>query len=260
MEPAERFASLVRAPEAELRLDIATFCISASVRSAVDVDAQCARLDELAAQCAADSFAAVRDQLFTVLGFRGDNQDYRDPRNSFLDAVIDRRRGIPITLSVLLIEVARRRGIAVHGIGMPGHFVVQEAATPDRWCDPFHGGVMLDRAGCARLFAATTGAVRPLEDEDLRPTPSRAILARMLANLENGPLAGVPRAYATVCALHLAIPGIPIEHQVDLLRRLARGGAPEIVERAYETVAERAPEALAAELRAEARVLHARWN
>lgn len=260
MEPAERFASLVRAPEAEFRLDIATLCISASVRSAVDVDAQCARIDELAEQCAADSFDGVREQLFGVLGFRGDNEDYRDPRNSFLDAVIDRRRGIPITLSVLLIEVARRRGIAVHGVGMPGHFIVQEAATPDQWCDPFHGGVLLDRDGCARLFAVMTGAIRPLQDEDLLPSPPRAIVARMLANLENGPLAGVPRAYATVCALHLAIPGVPIEQQVDLLRRLARGGAPEIVERAYETVAERAPEALAAELRAEARILHARWN
>ncbi len=260
MEPAERFASLVRGPEADLRLDIAALCISASVRSAVDVDAQCSRLDELAAGCAADSFDAVREQLFEVLGYRGDSEDYRDPRNSFLDAVIDRRRGIPITLSVLMIEVARRRGIAVRGIGMPGHFIVQDAATPDAWCDPFHGGVLLDRAGAARLFTVVTGGVRPLADQDLEPTPPRAILARMLANLEAGPLAGVPRAFATVCAMHLAIPGLPIEQQVELLRRLARGAAPEAVERAYDEVAARAPEPLAATLRAEARVLHARWN
>jgi hypothetical protein len=215
---------------------------------------------ELAAECADDSFDAVREQLFKVLGFRGDNQDYRDPRNSFLDTVIDRRRGIPITLSVLLIEVARRRGITVRGIGMPGHFIVQDAATNDAWCDPFHGGVILDRAGAARLFAVVTGGMRPLEDEDLEPTPPRAILARMLANLESGPLAGVPRAFATVCAMHLEIPGLAIEQQVELLRRLARGGAPDTVERAYEEVAARAPEPLAATLRAEARVLHARWN
>ena len=249
-----------RGPEEDLRLDIAALCISASVRSAVDVDAQCSRLDELAAGCAADSFDAVREQLFEVLGYRGDSEDYRDPRNSFLDAVIDRRRGIPITLSVLMIEVARRRGIAVRGIGMPGHFIVQDAATPDAWCDPFHGGVLLDRAGAARLFTVVTGGVRPLADQDLEPTPPRAILARMLANLEAGPLAGVPRAFATVCAMHLAIPGLPIEQQVELLRRLARGAAPEAVERAYDEVAARAPEPLAATLRAEARVLHARWN
>jgi hypothetical protein len=259
MGPAERFATLVAGPERDIALDVAALCISASVRPAVDVDAQCARLDELAAGCEDDTFAAVRAHVFGSAGFRGDTDDYRDPRNSFLDAVLDRRRGIPITLSVLLMEVARRRGVAVAGIGMPGHFLTQEVGA-GVWCDPFHGGVLLDRDGCARLFAAVHRGGRPLLDTDLEPTPPRALLARMLANLESGPLAGVPRAHATVCALHLAIPGLPLEQRVQLVRRLARGGDPDLVQQAYAEVASEAPEALAAELRAEARAAGARWN
>ena len=100
---------------------------------------------------------AVRTLLFVTEGFRGNADDYGDPRNSFLDAVIERRCGIPITLSVLLIEVARRHGIEVLGIGMPGHFLVREAADADRWYDPFHGGARLELLDCARLFAALHG-------------------------------------------------------------------------------------------------------
>jgi regulator of sirC expression with transglutaminase-like and TPR domain len=259
MEPAERFATLVAGPEADLRLDVAALCISASVRSDVDVDAQCARIDDLAAACATGTFDAVREHLFGVEGFRGDTDDYRDPRNSFLDAVVTRKRGIPITLSVLLMEVARRRGVDVVGVGMPGHFLTREAGA-EVCCDAFHGGALLDRDACARLFVAVHGDARPLADADLAPTPPLAILARMLANLESGPLSGVPRAHATICNLHLAIPNVPVEQQVQLLRGLALGGDPDVVQRAYTEVASRAPESLASKLRAEARVVAARWN
>jgi Transglutaminase-like superfamily len=259
MEPVERFAALVRAPEADLRLDVAAFCISASLRPGVDVDAWCRRLDDLAAT-ASPTFAGVCASLFTVEGFRGDTDDYSDPRNSFLDEVIERRRGIPITLAVLLIEVARRHDIAVQGVGMPGHFLVQEAGVPDCWCDPFHGGARLDRAGCARLFAAVNGGARPLADTDLAPTPPRAILARMLTNLEHGRLGSEPRDAATLCSLHLAIPGIPLQQHVELLRRFAGIGDPEQVAQAYADIVARAPEPVASKLQAEARLLRARWN
>jgi regulator of sirC expression with transglutaminase-like and TPR domain len=260
MEPAERFATLVAGPEADLRLDVAALCISASVRPDIDIDAQCARIDELAAGCASGTFDAVREHLFGTEHFRGDSDDYRDPRNSFLDAVIDRRRGIPITLSVLLIEIARRRGVDVVGVGMPGHFLTREVGAGPVWCDAFHGGALLDRDACARLFDAVHGGARRLEDTDLAPTPPRAILARMLANLESGPLAGAPRAHAAICALHLTIPGLPLELQLQLLRGIAHGGDPERVQRAYSEVASRAPDPLASKLRAEARVASARWN
>ena len=95
---------------------------------------------------------------------------------------------------------------------------------------------------------------------DLVPTPPRAILARMLANLEQGRFGTDPGNLATLCALHLAIPGVPVEQQVQLLRALARAGDPERVERAYVEVAAAAPEAIADELQTEVRLLRSRWN
>jgi regulator of sirC expression with transglutaminase-like and TPR domain len=260
MDPADRFAVIVNGDEAELRLDEAAFCISAAVRPGVDVDEWCRRLDDVASTANATSFDAVRRFLFDVSGFRGDTDDYGDPRNSFLDVVMERRRGIPITLAVLLIEVARRHGVGVQGVGMPGHFLTQELGVTDRWCDPFHGGAMLERADCARLFRTIHGATRTLSDEDLAPTPPRAILARMLTNLEYGRFAEDPRRLAVVSTLHLAIPGVPLAQQVSLLRAVARGADPVVALHAYERVVAAAPEGVAAELRAEAQRIRARWN
>jgi regulator of sirC expression with transglutaminase-like and TPR domain len=264
MDPAERFASIVRAPESDLRLDEAAFCIAACARpdaqSRLDVDDWCGRLDALAAASPDPTFEGVRTLLFVTEGFRGNADDYGDPRNSFLDAVIERRCGIPITLSVLLIEVARRQGVEVLGIGMPGHFLVREAAVVDCWYDAFHGGARLELRDCARLFAALHGVIRPLQAADLVPTPPRAILARMLANLEQGRFGTDPGNLATLCSLHLAIPGVPVDQQVQLLRALARAGDPKRVERAYVEVAASAPDDIADELQTEVRFLRSRWN
>ena len=198
--------------------------------------------------------------LFEREGFRGDTDDYGDPRNSFLDCVVERRRGIPITLSVLVIEVARRLGIEVFGIGMPGHFLVRDASVDDTWCDPFHGGAELDLEDCARLFAMVHGGTRPLRPTDLEPTPPHAILARMLANLEQGRFGTDPAQLAMLSELHLALPGVPIEQQVQLAHALARGGSPAQAERAYESIAASAPDDIAESLRAESGRLRARWN
>jgi regulator of sirC expression with transglutaminase-like and TPR domain len=264
MDPAERFASIVRGPETDIRLDEAAFCIAACARPdaqpRLDVDEWCARLDALAAASPEPTFEGVRTLLFVTERFIGNTDDYGDPRNSFLDAVVERRRGIPITLSVLLIEVARRNGVDVVGIGMPGHFLVREAAVDDRWYDPFHGGARLELLDCARMFGALHGAIRPLQAADLVPTPPRAILARMLTNLEQGRFGSDPGNLAKLCALHLAIPGVPVEQQVSLLRALARAGDPERVERAYAEVAASAPDDIADELQTEVRVMRSRWN
>jgi regulator of sirC expression with transglutaminase-like and TPR domain len=260
MDPSERFATIVRGRDDSIPLDEATLCISACMQPDVDVDEWCARIDDLSARCAESTFEAVRDHLFTVAGFAGDTEDYGDPRNSFLDAVIGRRRGIPITLSVLFMEVARRHDVAVSGIGMPGHFLVQERGATDRWCDPFHGGVMLDWDDCARLFSSIHGDARRLGPHDLEPTPARAIVARVLANLEHGRLGRDPSRLASLCSLHLAIPDVPIDQQVQLLRGLAAVGEPEVVARAYEEVAAAAPEDVAGVLRADAARARSRWN
>ncbi|HZS32420.1 MAG TPA: tetratricopeptide repeat protein [Methylomirabilota bacterium] len=128
--------------------------------------------------------AAIARLLFQEAGFRGNAADYYDPRNSFLNAVLERRLGIPITLSVLFIAVAGAVGLRAAGVGLPGHFVVQvERAGRRRLVDPFHGGRLLEVADCAALIAR----LRPGERFDagwLRPVTTRHILARMLANLK----------------------------------------------------------------------------
>ena len=134
MDVTARFAELVSGPEESLALDEAALLVAAHVHP-VDLDARLASIDALAAAAPAGDAVALARHLFVDLGFRGNSEDYTDPRNSYLDVVLDRRRGIPITLSILMLEVARRRGIALHGVGMPGHFLV---GTGDLWLDPFH--------------------------------------------------------------------------------------------------------------------------
>ena len=121
----------------------------------------------------------ANDYLFGDLGFRGNEIDYNDPRNSCLNYVLDRRTGIPIALSVVYIEVARRLGRPVAGVGLPGHFIVQyddgEFAT---YIDPFHSGQLLSQEDCRQLARDRTGS--DADATALAPVGTRYILVRML--------------------------------------------------------------------------------
>jgi regulator of sirC expression with transglutaminase-like and TPR domain len=121
--------------------------------------------------------------LYGDLGFHGNEADYYDPRNSYLNEVIDRRTGIPITLAVVLIEVARRAGVEAQGVSFPGHFLVR---TPSRGgvllVDPFEGR-LLGREDVRALHARATGVAREPDAQMLAPAPKRHILVRMLNNL-----------------------------------------------------------------------------
>src|SRR4051812_47503270 len=119
MRTGDRFAEAVAGPASETRLDVAALCIAASAHPQLDVDEGCARLDDLARECPGATFDALRAYLFVALGFAGNETDYGDPENSFLDSVIEHRTGIPITLAVVMMEVGRRLGVEVRGIGMP---------------------------------------------------------------------------------------------------------------------------------------------
>jgi regulator of sirC expression with transglutaminase-like and TPR domain len=125
--------------------------------------------------------------LFGELGFRGDQAAYADPRNSYLNDVLDRRLGLPIALSVIYVDVAQRLGIPAYGIGLPGHFIVGvHGREGELWLDPFHGGQRLDLADCAALIRLAIGYDGPLEAAWFAPMPPRDILARMLNNLRAG--------------------------------------------------------------------------
>jgi len=123
--------------------------------------------------------------LFEEQGFRGNTEEYYDPRNSFLNDVLDRRTGIPITLSVVYMELGRRLGLTIRGIGLPGHFIVEWKGDREQlFIDPFNRGVILDARDCQALAARATGRAIELRPAHFRPVGKRQILARMLLNLK----------------------------------------------------------------------------
>lgn len=213
MDATERFAATVAAPASEMRLDVAALCLAAHAHPGLDVDRECARLDDLAQRCPTPTFDGLRAYLFETLGFRGNERDYGDPENSFLDSVLERRVGIPISLAVVMMEVGRRIGAPIHGVGMPGHFLVMDGARDGVWCDPFHGGELYDIEGCRRLFARVHGNARGFSRALLTPTEPLAIVGRMLANLEGGRLAVDPLALSWLCELHLTLPGLTPDYR-----------------------------------------------
>lgn len=156
--------------------------------------------------------------LFNHMGFRGDREDYNDPRNSFLNDVIDRRLGIPITLSILYVDIALRLGIPAYGIGLPGHFIVGiRDHDADMWLDPYHGGRQLDLADCVDLIRIATGYEGPLEASWFAPASARGLLARMLGNLRAGYVESRTWAKATaVIQLLRQVQPTEAEHLRDL--------------------------------------------
>ncbi|MGI8810090.1 MAG: SirB1 family protein [Acidimicrobiales bacterium] len=206
-----RFTELVTGPDERLALDEAALLIAAHAQPDLDVAAELRLIDELASGIHDRTLEGWRRHLFLGLGFSGNVKRYYDPANSFLNEVVRRRRGLPITLSVLGMEVGRRIGLVLEGVGMPGHFILRQG--PDVYVDPFDGGRFLDRAGCVERFRVVHGARAPFRPDYLDPVPPRAILARMLNNLKavyagRGDIA----ALSWVFDLRQALPGAsPLE-------------------------------------------------
>ncbi len=192
-------------------LDEASLLISAAIQPGLDVDHWLGELDDLATGCAATgtdvTAQAVADHLFSTGHFAGNRTAYYDWRNSCLDRVIATRTGIPISLSVLMIEVGRRVGVELHGVGMPAHFLVRSAEDADVFFDPFDAGRRLDAAAARALFEHVTGGQVAWDDRYLDPTPNRDIVIRMLNNLK-GVFAGRADAVrlAIVMDLRSAVP------------------------------------------------------
>jgi regulator of sirC expression with transglutaminase-like and TPR domain len=223
MDPTTRFTALVQGPESAISLDHAALLVAAHANPALDIDRSIRLLDDIAARCLDRSFAGVVDHLFRIEKFTGNQTDYYDPRNSFLDEVVDRRLGIPISLAIVAIETGRRIDVPIVGIGMPGHFLVRDGTSNERYADPFSGRI-LDRDGCRALFTATQG---PLEFSEsfLAPVSTLAIVARLLANLKGIYLSRRDRYnLAWVLKLRAEIPGVPLEERRELASALAADG------------------------------------
>jgi regulator of sirC expression with transglutaminase-like and TPR domain len=184
------------------RLDLLTgaLLIARDAHPGLDIDAERARLDELADPLAKHGLSRMppsvqarllSDYLYVVRGFHGAKVDYYDPRNSFLNDVLDRRTGIPITLAVVYIEVARRLGVEACGVGFPGHFLVRLGGpvgdpsvvrNEPVIVDPFHQGRLLDEKALSGLLQRANVRA-PLSNEMLEPARTRHVVARMLMNL-----------------------------------------------------------------------------
>ena len=134
--------------------------------------------------------ATMNAFLYGEQGFEGNRTRYDDPRNSFLNQVLDRRTGIPISLALLYIEVGRRAGVGIEGINFPGHFLLRAPQTinagagPDLIVDPFHSGALLDERDCRRLLQRHLGDEAAFSPALLVPATKQQILARMLLNLK----------------------------------------------------------------------------
>ncbi len=194
MDPADAFADLMGRDDDEIELDRAALLFAAVEYPDLDVSAGLGTLDRFADLVRprlsyldspneiVETMAAV---LHRDLGFRGNPQGYYDPRNSYLNQVMDRRLGIPISLSAIYIEVGRRLNLPFEGVGMPGHFLVRlGGALSPVLVDPFDGGSILDEAACAARLRGIYGPGVRFTTAMLAPVGTRAIVFRMLANLK----------------------------------------------------------------------------
>ncbi len=181
MSPADAFASIVGSPDLGDRLDDAALAMAAARPGGVDADEARARLDRLGEGCDDPTFGGVVAALRSA-GFVGNRSTYYEPANSYLDRVLERRTGIPITLSIVAISVGRRVGVPIVGIGMPSHFLI---GSPDgqRFADPFNGVDQLDPAACGRLFEDVIAPGVRFDPAYLQPADPVDIVRRMLNNL-----------------------------------------------------------------------------
>lgn len=189
----QRFGRLLAQPDEAIDLAEAALLVACEEYPELDVEAYRARLDELGREARrrtagltpTESVRVVNRLLFVELGFSGNERHYYDPRNSFLNDVLDRRTGIPITLATVFVEVGRRAGLSAHGVGLPGHFIARVELPDGPWLlDPFHGGARLSFDDCQRRLDRIFDGKLRMEPGMLAPCGARAMLSRMLQNLK----------------------------------------------------------------------------
>ena len=194
MDPNDAFAELMGREDEEIELDRAALLFAVAEYPELDVEAELRELDRLAdlvqprlvgLRPPEDVVQIVGTFLHGELGFSGNPDSYYDPRNSYLNEVLDRRLGIPITLSALYLEIGRRLGLPFEGVGMPGHFLIRyrHSATP-LLLDPFEGGRIVGEAECEARLRALYGPEVQLRASMLAAVNTHTIVFRMLNNLK----------------------------------------------------------------------------
>jgi regulator of sirC expression with transglutaminase-like and TPR domain len=183
---------LGRDPAAELDLAEIALLLARDEYPALDVEGHLAELAAMAREVRAylrgplsARVAGLCRYLFHEMGFHGNARDYYDPRNSYLNVVLERRTGIPISLSAVTIAVGCRAGLAVVGVGLPGHFIAKAVeGGAEVLIDPYHGGRVLTPTDCANLVGQVTGLAFEASPLALEAQPPGLIVRRMLTNLK----------------------------------------------------------------------------
>ncbi len=234
MEHRDRLVRLVRRADADLA-EAALLC-AVEVEPDLDVDLALLRIDALADRLRSAGFPAgdadadartLARYLAVELGFTGDRDTYYHPDNALLSRALDRRRGLPIILSILYVAVARRLTVPAYPVALPGHVVVA-VAGPERpvVVDPFHDGEVLSDEALAQRLAAVSGGRIAYHRAMLRPSPTVEIVRRLLNNLTRDLIAASdPKAALRTVELKLELPNrTAVDHRAhgELLEKLGR--------------------------------------
>jgi regulator of sirC expression with transglutaminase-like and TPR domain len=230
-EARDRFAELMAEDEGRIELDRVALAIAQGEYPRLQADRYRRRLDQMAAalrprlspeESLGRLVAELNSFLFGEEAFHGNAVDYYDPRNSYLNDVLDRRTGIPISLSLVYLELARRVGLACEGVGLPGHFIVRcRAAERELLVDPFNQGEVLTLDDCSARLRRAYGGSLQFSPELLRTANPREIVVRMLTNLKGSylRLGDLPRALRAVEWSAIADPArLDLEREQGLLR------------------------------------------
>ncbi len=190
--PRARFAEIAALPDGQIDLAEASLWIAAEEQPGLDPAPWLRRLDEMADRLRPrlestpgdlGRVGALAGFLADEVGLRGNAEDYYDPRNSLLNEVLARGLGIPITLALVYMEVGRRAGVPLDGVGFPGHFLLRHSLRPALLFDPFDGGRPLTEEDCRGMLDRLSGGALAFDSRLLKPASPRHILIRMLNNL-----------------------------------------------------------------------------
>lgn len=207
----QQFSEICSQPDRRIDIVEGALLVASESYPGLSIEAYRRKLNEMAhaAKACINLDMSPREQvvrlnrfIFHDLGFQGNAENYYDPRNSFLNEVIDRRRGIPITLSIVYIEIARLVGMHVDGVSFPGHFLVKHPGYPEIIVDAYHGEI-LSQAQCEDKLKVIFGASVEWDPDFLSAASRREILIRLLTNLKHIHLQGSDHDAALECSERL---------------------------------------------------------
>jgi regulator of sirC expression with transglutaminase-like and TPR domain len=190
----EHFVQMIQRPDPAIDLARTALLVAAESDPNVDVDGELATIESWAEELKRrldpdwnnlQKLARLRSFVYEDLGFRGDRAHYFSPSNSLLHEVMRRRLGIPLTLSILFMELGWRIGIPFEGVGFPGHFLVRLAGEPrDLLLDPFRRGMSVHEEDCRKMLLDTSGGKLPFDTRLLASVGKREMILRLLNNLK----------------------------------------------------------------------------